>query len=98
MQSNINIIMVSAWMLWSSDAVEHERYYGLGMDVWSSDAVEHTHYSGFGMDTYSGHRMQLTMNIIMVWAWMLRSSDAVEREHYVSWFGHGCSDSVKHEH
>ena len=32
MQSNINDIMACAWMLWSSDAVEHERYYGLGMD------------------------------------------------------------------
>ena len=29
----MNVIMVWAWMLWSSDAVKHERYYGLGMDA-----------------------------------------------------------------
>ena len=29
--SNMNIIMVGAWMLWSSDAVKHERYYNLGL-------------------------------------------------------------------
>ena len=28
----MNVIMVWAWMLWSSDA-EDERYYGLGMDA-----------------------------------------------------------------
>ena len=33
MQSNMNVIMLWAWMLWSSDAVEHERYYDLGMDA-----------------------------------------------------------------
>ena len=27
----MNVLMVWAWVLWSSDAVEHERYYGLGM-------------------------------------------------------------------
>ena len=31
--SNMDIIMVWAWMLWSSDAVKQERYYGLGMDA-----------------------------------------------------------------
>ena len=24
----MNVILVWAWMLWSADAVEHERYYG----------------------------------------------------------------------
>ena len=28
----MNVIMVGAWMLWSPDAVKHERYYDLGMD------------------------------------------------------------------
>ena len=46
----MNVIMVWAWMLWSSDAVEHERYYGLGMEFWSSDAVENECYYGLGMD------------------------------------------------
>ena len=27
----MNVIMVWAWMLWSPDAVEYERYHGLGM-------------------------------------------------------------------
>ena len=27
----MNVVMVWAWMLWSSDALEHELYYGLGM-------------------------------------------------------------------
>ena len=29
----MNVIMAWAWMLWSSDAVENERYYGFGMDA-----------------------------------------------------------------
>ena len=29
----MDITMVGAWMLWSSDAVKHERYYDLGMDA-----------------------------------------------------------------
>ena len=33
MQSNMNVLMVWAWVLWSSDAVEHECSYGLGMDA-----------------------------------------------------------------
>ena len=36
----MNLIMVWAWMLWSPDAIEHERYYGLGVDA----------PSDFGMD------------------------------------------------
>ena len=31
--SNMNILMVWAWMLWSSDAVKPERYCALGMDA-----------------------------------------------------------------
>ena len=33
MQWNMNVSMVWAWILWSSDAVEHERYHGLRMDA-----------------------------------------------------------------
>ena len=33
MQTNMNIVIVCAWMLLSSDAVEHERYYCLGVDA-----------------------------------------------------------------
>ena len=40
-------------MRWSSDAGEHECYYGYGLGMgalWSSDAVEHERYYGLGMD------------------------------------------------
>ena len=30
---NTNAIMIRAWMLSSSSALEHERHYGLGMDA-----------------------------------------------------------------
>ena len=30
---NTNVILVWAWMVWSWDALEHERYSSLGMDV-----------------------------------------------------------------
>ena len=40
MQSNMNVIMVWAWMLWSPDAVEHERYYGLGVDAPSHSGMD----------------------------------------------------------
>ena len=47
----MRVILVWAWILWSSDALEHERYYGLGMvALQSSDALEHEHYFGLGMD------------------------------------------------
>ena len=32
-QPYMDDIVVWAWMLWSSNAVEHERYYGLDMDA-----------------------------------------------------------------
>ena len=68
MQSNMTILMVWPWMLWSSDAVEHENYYGYSGHwtqsntnvimvwawmVWSSDAVKHECYYGLGMDVWS---------------------------------------------
>ena len=33
MQSNMNVVMVWAWMLWTSDAVDNERSHGLGVDA-----------------------------------------------------------------
>ena len=77
-QSSMNI-MAWAWMLWSLDAVKHERYYALGMDalvmvwawmLWSSDAVKHERYYGLGMD-----------------ALVIRCSCILT----LCWFGHGCS-------
>ena len=89
-------------MLWSSDAVKHARYHGLGMDALVIGAVENERYCGLGMDVWSsdavedkpawfrhgcsGHQMQSNMNISMVWAWILWSADAVEHEHH---FGFG---------
>ena len=118
--------MVWAWMLSSSSALEHDRYYGFGMDalvtvcswnmnvilVWTwmlstSSALEHKHSYGLGMDALN-IRVHPNTNIIMVWAWMLLSSSALEAERYYGlgmdalviectrsrtllWFGHGCS-------
>ena len=49
---NMNDTMAWAWMLWSSCGVEHECYYGLGMDalaiVWGR--TEHESYYGLGTD------------------------------------------------
>ena len=52
----MNVIMVWAWMLWSPDAVKHERYSGLGMDALvtgCSRTCEHERYHGLGMDAPS---------------------------------------------
>ena len=75
MQPNMNLIMVWASMLWSSDAVEHERYYGLGVDARVSTLL----WFGRGC---SGHRMRTNMSVILNWAWMLWSSDAAQHERY----------------
>ena len=155
---NTNGIMVWAWMLWSSTALEtrtelwfghgcsggrmlleHERNYGLGMDalvavcswntngimVWawmirSSIACEHERNHGLGMDAARNYGLGFgcsgngiivwgldalvavcssNTNGIMVWAWMLWSSYALETR-TESWFGHGCSGHrvlLKHE-
>ena len=56
--------------------LEHERYYGLGMDalrpVCSCDRMllEHERYYGLGMDALRPVCSWNT-NVIMVWAWML---------------------------
>ena len=33
---NMTVVIVLAWMPWSSSALEHERYYGFGMDSFPS--------------------------------------------------------------
>ena len=87
---NTIVIMAWAWMLWSLYALgtltelcfgqgcsghrmllEHERNYGLGMDVLVTIC-------------------SWNANGIMVWAWMLWSSDALGTLTEL-WFGHGCS-------
>ena len=105
MQSNMNVTMVWAWMLWSPDAVEHERYYGLGRGCsvpFGHGCSGHRMHANMNVIMVwhgcSGHRMQSNMNVTMVWAWMLWSPDAVEHERYYGLgrgcsvpFGHGCS-------
>ena len=83
--------MVWAWLLWSSDAVLHERYHGLCMDALVT-ACSRTFWDAlvigcgrtgtllwFGHGC-SGHRMQSNVNVILAFAWMLRSSNAVLHE------------------
>ena len=78
----MNVIVHWEMMLWSSDAVQHEGYYGLGWMLRSSDAVEHERDSNFRMGALVlSPEMQSNMNVF-VWAWMLWSSDAVEQERY----------------
>ena len=79
MQPNMNI-MVWAWVLVSSDAAEHEHAYGLGMDALVIGCSQTRTCLWFGHGC-SGHRMQSDTNMLMVWAWMLWSSDAVRHEH-----------------
>ena len=64
MQMNMSVIMVWAWMLWSAYAVEHERYYGLGMVALVSVCSRTRTLSWFGHGC-SGHRMQSNMNAAM---------------------------------
>ena len=96
----MNILVVWAWMLWSSDAVKHERSYGVGMDALVDPRMQSNMtiiWFGHGC---SGHRMQSSMHVIVVWAWILWSSDAVEHKDY---YGLGMnilwsSDAVEQEH
>ena len=48
--------------------LEHERYYGLGMDALV--IAEHERYYGLGMDALRP-ACSWNTNVIMVWAWML---------------------------
>ena len=48
MQMNMNVILVWAWMLWPAYAVEHERYYDLGMDALVSVCSRARTLSWFG--------------------------------------------------
>ena len=45
----MNVIVHWEMMLWSSDAVQHGGYCGLGWMLRSSDAVEHERDSNFRM-------------------------------------------------
>ena len=77
MQSNRNVIIVWAWMLWPSDAAEHELFPGLGMDALVIARSRKLTLLWFGYGC-SGLWMLSNMNVIMVSVWMLWSSDAAE--------------------
>ena len=58
--------------------LEHERYYGLGIDARRPPMLlEHERYYGLGMHAL-GPICCWSTNVIMVWAWLLLFSDAVE--------------------
>ena len=48
--TNTNGSIAWAWMLLSSSALEHERYYGLGMDALVTVLLEHERHYGWDMD------------------------------------------------
>ena len=88
--SNTNVLMVWAWMLWSSYALRTRTLSWLGHGC-SGDRMllEHRRYHGSGMDALV-IVCSLNTNVIMIWAWMLWSSYALGARTLL-WFGHGCS-------
>ena len=78
---NTNFIMVRAWMLSSSSALEHERYYGLGTDAFVIECTGTRTLLWFGHGCFH-HRVHSNTNVSMLWAWMLSSSSALEHECY----------------
>ena len=66
--------MVLAWVLSSSNALEHERKYRLAMG-----ALENERYDGLCMDALVTVCSWKT-KVIMVWTWMLPTSSALERD------------------
>ena len=102
----MNMIVGLVWMLWSSDAVEHEHYFGLGMHALVIGCSQTRTLFWFGHRCF-GHQTQLKTSVMMVWAWLVWSSDAVKekrsyglgmdalvircsRKRIFPWFGHGC--------
>ena len=87
---NTNVIMVSAWMLWSPDALETRTLSWLGHGCSGHRMLfKHEYYHGLGMDAPVIVCSRNT-NVIMVSAWMLWSPYALETR-TLSWLGHGCS-------
>ena len=75
--SNTNVIMVWAWMLWSSYALGTRALSWLGHGCSGHRMrLEHERYDGLGMDALVIVCSSNT-NVILVWAWMLWSSYAL---------------------
>ena len=77
MLSGMDVIMVWAWMLWEWDALRNGRHYGLGMDAKVIVRFRILSLFWFGHGC-SGNRVLSDMDVIMVWAWMLSFSYALE--------------------
>ena len=88
MQVGMDGIAVCAWMLRSSDALGHRRYYGLGMDVLvigclgrrigaSSQAPHEPGAKGL-----AAQLQQLHTTVLSWQRWMLLEPDALGNEHY----------------
>ena len=94
---NTSEILVWAWMLWSSYALDivcsWNMNENMGMDGHAcfchNMLSEHERYYGLGMDALVIVCSRNT-NEIMAWAWMLWSSYAVGTQTRLR-FGHGCS-------
>ena len=95
MQSNLNVIMVSAWMLGDRMLSEHERYYGLGMDAlvtmcsWNTNVVLVWAWmrGERRLLEHEGTRKLLSM----VWAWMLWTAAGALGTRPLLWFGQRCT-------
>ena len=87
---NMNEIIVWAWMLWSSYALgtRTRSWSGHGRSA-ARMLSEHERYNGLGMDALL-IVCSWNTNEMMVWAWMLWSSYALETRTKLS-FQHGCS-------
>ena len=87
---NTNGIMVWVWKLWSSNALETrtELWFGYGSSGHRMLSKHERNY-GLGMDALVIECFRNT-NGIMVWVWMLWSSNAFETQTEL-WFGYGSS-------
>ena len=85
-----NVIMVWAWMLWSSHALGARTLLWFGHGCSGHRMLcEHERYCGLGMDALV-IVCSWNTNVIVVWAWMLWSSYALGTRTLL-WFGQGCS-------
>ena len=76
--SNTNVMTVWAWMLLSSSALKHDRYYGLGMAAFIMECTRTRSLLWFGHGCTQDRVHANT--IVMVLACMLSSSNALEHE------------------
>ena len=74
---NTNVIMVCAWMLWSAYALGTRMLFWFTHGCFGQRMLsEHERYYGLSMDALVSVCSRNT-HVIMVWAWMLWSADAL---------------------